>query len=349
MFGAFRFLLAVMVVITHLGGRSALFHYGVYGVFGFYVVSGFLMTAILQRTYGFDLRGSTSFWMNRFLRIFPAYHLVALATLVLVGLFPREAVYFQPAWWISDRWIDWLGNLLLFPYSFYDQRFRLVPPTWSVGVELVCYFVVWLVMARSRRLAWLCAALGVGWVAWALWAGLVWSARYMPVQAAILPFSVGSLIFHHGRPLRRRLGDRALGLAAGGVLLIVAHAILAFLPGETYALGAGFYVNFVLVSGVSALLAVSDPPSRRMREIDGWLGRLSYPLFLVHWSVGFALVLAFPALGRSPLLLAASLGPSLLVSWLLVRLVDDPIQKLRDRLRVRPRGGVQAPAAGAVR
>ncbi|HSF01497.1 MAG TPA: acyltransferase, partial [Solirubrobacterales bacterium] len=263
MFGAFRLLLALMVVTTHLGGRGAVFHYGPYGVFGFYVVSGFLMTAILRRTYGFDLRGSTSFWLNRFLRIFPVYHLVALATLVLVGLFPRDAVLFQPAWLISNRAFDWLGNLLLVPYALYDQRFRLVPPSWSLGVELVYYFVIWLVMARSRRLALACAALGVAWVAWVFSAGLGWDARYFPLQAAMLPFAVGSLISHHGTWIRRRFGERTLGLAAGGVALLVVHTILAVVPCEGYALGAGFYVNFALVSLVSALLAVGEPASRR--------------------------------------------------------------------------------------
>jgi peptidoglycan/LPS O-acetylase OafA/YrhL len=49
MFGFFRTLLALAVVVEHLGPA----HYvGPYAVFGFYVLSGYLMTLIMHETYG---------------------------------------------------------------------------------------------------------------------------------------------------------------------------------------------------------------------------------------------------------------------------------------------------------
>jgi len=52
--GAYRLLLAYCVVIEHVpDGYRALSHTGVFAVEGFYVLSGFLITKILNETYSF--------------------------------------------------------------------------------------------------------------------------------------------------------------------------------------------------------------------------------------------------------------------------------------------------------
>lgn len=47
MFGSFRTLLALGVVISHLGSAP---YMGTYAVFGFYALSGYLMTLIMHET-----------------------------------------------------------------------------------------------------------------------------------------------------------------------------------------------------------------------------------------------------------------------------------------------------------
>jgi peptidoglycan/LPS O-acetylase OafA/YrhL len=82
MLGSFRLLLALLVVMAHLAeGTTFVSHMGVFAVFGFYVISGYLMTLVLHEVYHFDF---SSFWANRFLRLFPTYYLVALASLLVV-------------------------------------------------------------------------------------------------------------------------------------------------------------------------------------------------------------------------------------------------------------------------
>ena len=81
MFGTFRAILALMVVALHLGGIPAL---GNYAVFAFYCLSGYLMTLILQRNYGYTLAGFSKYIFNRFLKIYPVYWVSILFTLALV-------------------------------------------------------------------------------------------------------------------------------------------------------------------------------------------------------------------------------------------------------------------------
>ena len=54
MFGLLRFLLAYLVVISHLVGSDYLAHFGFYAVLGFFVVAGYFMTFCAQR--GIPLR-----------------------------------------------------------------------------------------------------------------------------------------------------------------------------------------------------------------------------------------------------------------------------------------------------
>jgi len=56
MFGTYRIFLALMVVALHLGGIPKI---GAYAVFGFYCLSGYLMTLIMQTNYGYTATGVT--------------------------------------------------------------------------------------------------------------------------------------------------------------------------------------------------------------------------------------------------------------------------------------------------
>src|SRR6185312_239643 len=83
--GTVRFLLALCVVVTHAKGSSifgmTLFS-GLTAVQCFYVISGFLITMVLNERA--DYAQLSNFYLSRYLRLWPAYIVVALASLVLV-------------------------------------------------------------------------------------------------------------------------------------------------------------------------------------------------------------------------------------------------------------------------
>ena len=70
MFGILRTLLAINVVLLHIFNVPKL---GNYSVSFFFVLSGFLMTLIMNKTYGFTSSGVVFFWKNRILRLYPVY------------------------------------------------------------------------------------------------------------------------------------------------------------------------------------------------------------------------------------------------------------------------------------
>lgn len=66
--GIYRYLLACGVVAEHLSGNiPSLTHTGMFAVVGFYVLSGYLITRVLNDVYGFRF---APFWSNRILRLY---------------------------------------------------------------------------------------------------------------------------------------------------------------------------------------------------------------------------------------------------------------------------------------
>ena len=147
--GTLRLVFALFVVLGHLCANVlSVTHWGAFAVTGFYIISGFLITRVLVKVYDFHFK---PFFINRFLRLFPLYYMVAAVTLLGIGFVFSQPEQYHAAYAIRYRLMDLLGNLFLFPYEFYDKQFRLVPPTWSVGVELIGYFCLWLFIARSKK------------------------------------------------------------------------------------------------------------------------------------------------------------------------------------------------------
>ena len=85
----------VCVAISHLwggmiGGPAA------YAVWGFYCLSGYLMTLVLNEKYGFSPRGLARFAINRALRIYPAYYVVCTGMFLLFYFIPDTSARFLP-------------------------------------------------------------------------------------------------------------------------------------------------------------------------------------------------------------------------------------------------------------
>ena len=112
MFGIYRYGLAFCVAISHLwagmiGGPAA------YAVWGFYCLSGFLMTLILNEKYGFSRRGLVNFAFNRMLRIYPAYYAVCAGMFLLFCFVPDAAARFLPNLHMPRTSQGWRFTLLL--------------------------------------------------------------------------------------------------------------------------------------------------------------------------------------------------------------------------------------------
>ncbi len=342
MFGALRFFLAYLVVLSHLVGSGYLSHFGFYAVRGFFVLSGFIMTSALNEVYHFN---GERFWTNRLLRLLPTYYVVCAATFAVISLAPDQAAAYLTFWHLDEHQRDVLMNLLVLPLQFRDPTFRFTPAYWSIAVEIEMYLLLWLVVAR--REAYAAAALGIGIVYHlaCLDAGFGLGARYFSAPSAVLSFATGALIYF----LRARgafdVGWRC-GLVALGAWIANMVAAGWILP-DSYVYGASYYIGTLAFAFVvSGLAERVDHP--RVARLDRAFGELAYPQFLVQWLGGFVVALAFfPGTWRgwaltltaTPVLLGAAIA--------LAKLNRLMVEPLRDRVRQRAAAKVPFTVPGA--
>ncbi len=333
MFGFYRTFLAIMVVALHIGGIPWL---GGYAVFGFYMLSGYLMTLIMQRTYGYTVQGVGMYLLNRFLRIYPLYWLSVLLTLLLIYLLGEVFVAdYHKAMLYPVTFTDIIKNIfLLFPNL---ETVRLTPPAWALTVELCFYVLIALGISKHGKmtLIWLGVSVMYHIVAW--FTG--WD-RYFSVFAASLPFALGSaLYFYRDKVLSSLFGNKDGLVAYLPLLIVLLMAInwyIGFLLTRSHELF--FYTNIVLCALMLVVLSSYKSLPWLSKKSDVYWGDFSYPIYLIHYQV--ALVVLYIAqqngfaLQRPDILLMWLTIPAVfLAAWLLMVLIERPIERLRSQVK----------------
>ncbi len=331
MFGSLRFLLAYLVILSHLVGTDYVAHFGFYAVRGFFVISGLMMTAALNEVYAFD---GSRFWANRALRLLPPYYLVCGLTLLAIALAPAEAAQFQKFWRGLPDAGDLLANITVLPLQLTYAPHRLVPPYWSVAIEIDMYLLLFLIV--SRQMAWALVALvtGLSFELVCLYSGMNWGIAYFTAPAAVFPFAVGALLYFLRRNGVWTASPRlaAWAFAAWACNMLVGGTLLP----SSHIFGAGYLLDTVcfaiVVSGLSGLKPRGLGPL--VERIDRTLGEWSYFAFLVHWLCGFVVASVLPGTGPRGWLLLLAVTPVVMAACAgFAALNRKCLEPLRDRVR----------------
>lgn len=344
MFGFFRYALALLVVQGHLWPSIGVWT-GTYAVHSFYLLSGYLMALVLDRTYPPTAPGIRDFLLNRGLRIYPPYLAVVLLTIGAMSIDERVFTVLNDHTFGWPTTLDgWLRNFGIFGLNIHlvskELAFapRFIPPSWSLDTELCFYILMALGLGRERRIALIWLALSIAFVGYGYAVQLTWPQRFLPLAAASLPFSLGAVL-HLWRDRLPRLG------AGHAIFALVLYALNMRFAGWTASttsnMFAPFYLSTLAAAYATASLAqldVSRLPNA-LKRIDTVLGDLSYPVFLSHWLAA-AIAVYFGIGGvaaQGPELLAIGTVIATALAWGIHRAVEKPIASLRDRTRERAR------------
>ena len=361
-----RALAVAAVVLYHLNVPQL--PGGYLGVDVFFVVSGFLITALLLAE--LDRWGSVdlaAFWIRRARRLLPALFVVMGAVVAYAQFLA------QPAQRAQLRG-DGLATLLYYSNwrfiyageSYFAQYGDPSPlrHTWSLAIEEQWYFVLPLLMTglaalglfRRRALA---VSFGAGAVLSAAWAAHLYNPDVDPSRVYYgTDTRVQGLLT--GACLAAVLGHRAWGARAavpttpsqylkvgpwtvrlGGPLLIqhlamlgavILAAAMALLPeSSSWLYQGGFLV--VAIASAAIIMAIRGPgPLTTLLSLPPlrWLGRISYGVYLWHWPI--IVILSPERTGLQGITLGLfRIAMTLGISELSYRFVELPVR--RGRLR----------------
>jgi len=329
MFGTYRTLLAVFVVIQHLGGVPSI---GSYAVFGFYILSGYLMTFIMQNNYGYSFSGVFKYGINRALRIYPLYWISIIISIAIIWLLGETYTSdFHESIVFPKSTNDWIKNIfILFP-DLNSSRFT--PPAWALTVEIFFYILIGLGLSRNKKLVviWLLISIAYHLIA------LIYNFdRYFSLAAASLPFATGAFIFFFKEKILSKtsifLGQKAQHIPALLLALIITNWYIG------YSLATSFYLNYILCSLMVIYLANRKSLPFISKKFDLLMGDYSYPIYLIHFQIGILVMLSLnyfelKVQAESLTLLTFSLPIIFIFAWILSKTVESPIEQLRKQIK----------------
>lgn len=317
-----RALSVLAVVMFHCEVPAA--RGGFIGVDVFFVLSGYLITSLLEAEYRSGGIGVGRFYARRAWRLYPSLLLMLAAYAVLAPwLWPTE----KP--WLSVA----LAALYVYDYAlaFWHLQFT-VGHTWSLGVEEKFYLLWPLLLPlllRSRRLiGWLLIAF-LAVTLWRYFVAVAWSwpQAYFAFDTHVSGILLGAIAAQTRLKVSRvtlAIAWAALAIAATLPSLPTTDQVSAVTVRITLAeLSAFVLVRYASAHGHQGFLA--------LRPI-AYIGKLSYGIYLWHFPAALVLRDGHPWW----VTLIATMGFSFSMAAICLHFVDMPIRRWREETRAVP-------------
>lgn len=281
---------AVLAVVFYHCGFSRYIPGGFIGVDVFFVISGYLITGIIDRELRAGQFSLIGFYDRRVRRIIPALVVMVLATLSASFALQMPTEFSKTADGAISALLSY-SNIYFFGLSGYFDAASANHPllhTWSLAVEEQFYLVLpflLLLMARNRiapfALLAIAALLSLALSQWLVHRDMS-AAYYMPYSRA-WQLLIGSCVALLRPPvLGSLLANLATFLGLGLITLSMAwiNARMPF-PGVTAlpaCIGAALILHVGAAHRTMVVTLLSAPPFR-------FIGLISYSLYLWHWPI----------------------------------------------------------------
>lgn len=273
-----------MVVLSHIGYRIDGYHLGVPAVVCFYMLSGYFVAFLYERNSTHTYSSHWVFYRDRMLRIFPLYFFVTILTIVFMFISRYAEMVWTP--------VNIMANLTIVPLNYYmyipsvvlpTLRYWLVPPAWSLGVEIQFYLLLPF-FARNdiARRTLLLGSYAIFWLgAFGVLDTVLYTYRLVP--GTVFIFITGMLLFYEKTRREAISIERYAGWIVWAVACIGWIALYsvgrARVPYITEVL-FGIIVGYPLIRWL-----VWKAP---LAKWDDMLGSLAYGVFLGHFLIIWA-------------------------------------------------------------
>ena len=287
------------VVIFHLGVAG--FQGGYVGVDVFFVISGFLITAIIKQGHENQSFRFTDFYAKRIRRLLPP--LIATVAVTLLGasfiLTPEDMTPFARS---ATAALFSVSNFVFYAESgYWDAASELKPllHTWSLGVEEQFYLfwpaLITCLLTWRKRIPFGASLTLITFAGAALcivYSTVNPSAAFYLLPFRVFQFSLGALIIPLSSALIHTKFARSRWLPSASFWLglsCIAASVFSFDDATQF---PGWAVLLPTTGAALMLLAGTartglPRAARALMEnpLSIWLGRVSYSMYLVHWPL----------------------------------------------------------------
>lgn len=307
--GVYRLILAIMVLLSHCGLKFAGYNQGVTAVVSFLIISGYVITKLISAK--FPGKGDINhFYMDRALRLFPQFIFYLILTSVLYLIFDgAEKIS------IGQLFVNSL-MLPLNTFAVYYNDYIIVPQSWSLGLEMQFYLLIPFILLSKMKVVWAMASLTLFLPAYL---GLINTDYfgYRMLTGTLFIFLLGSMMA--GGESRALWGIYAV--SAVMLILSIAYPNLSHEFNKEVLSGI-----FIGVPIVWLLFKV-----KFRSKWESLAGDLSYGVYLNHLMFFYIYnKMGFNVLSIGGALLI--LGSSMTMSYISLRLIEQPFYRLRHRL-----------------
>jgi peptidoglycan/LPS O-acetylase OafA/YrhL len=327
--------IAVLLVLIYHGGLS-LFPSGFIGVDIFFVISGFLITGIINEACEQQRFSFIDFYNRRLWRLQPVFIIFLLMSVLstLLLFLPNDLIDFsrsarKSSLFIANRYF----NQTTTGYFSPDVMQLPLLHTWSLSIEWQCYFIFPVAMYLLHKLCnrtlllILVSALMLSCVGYSLHASQAIPAQtYYQFSSRIFEFLIGALVALI--PLRKLTTSPFIPNSLGFASLISIFYVASL---DHILTGYPNYYALLVCSSTALLIAIGTfTPGQKITRMLTirplvFVGLISYSLYLWHWLV-FSIV-RYEGVTETAWVLINCYVLILILGYLSWRFIEKPTRK----------------------
>jgi len=279
MFGTYRFILALAVVIEHMLLIKN-YHIGACAVIGFYILAGFVMNHSFSKNFNLDIKKIPNFYFDRFLRIYPLYLFIFICGVLFIGVTEPESMIFK----ISN----YLINLTLIPLNFFgfigDPNYFIfsrkgipIPPAPSLALEAQFYLCIPFLL-YFRRVLYVIYPISFFIFCLAIFNVVdTFYYSYILLPGTLFIFLTGTFLYDYVNNVNKKISKIYLISTCSILFYMLLFFSLKGLRVYTFEIITSIFFSIIIILCLCNIKIQS--------KLDTFLGNLSYPIFLSHWFI----------------------------------------------------------------
>jgi len=329
---ALRGIAALLIVTRHTTG----YYHSYLAVDLFFILSGFVISHAYDKKL---ISKSMSFWrffLTRIIRLYPLYILATIISALVI--FPRKALIGGETDVFYQYVTSVIFALLYLPYKYSenDSLFPINGVSWSLFFELIINIIYAISRPVISNITLMVVVLFSGIylatqsiLLGGIDYGYLWDLQSISIGSArtIFGFSCGLLLYraHLKQPNVRESTAKSI------LLLFLASIPLALVKINKLD-GVIDCISVFIVFPYCILLGAKTNPNKRSLSIFEIMGIISYPIYLLHYSVGSGLSKSLKFIGYDVEHFAPYSGCILVaglvaISLLLDHFYDRPVRR----------------------